>query len=156
MKTEDIEIAIASYFDTRKVVIVPNLYWGLGFQHELDLAVVTHNNYIWEIEIKISKSDLKADAKKKHGHYSNKVKRLYFAVPKELQEDALILIPERAGLFIVDENRRVELIKKPITNVLARPLEQKEIEHLHKLIQMRFWTLKRNVYYYGKSQEEVK
>lgn len=102
MKTEDIELAINNYFNyNRRYVIVPNISWGLGFQHELDLLVLTNNNHVWEVEIKVSKSDLKADLKKRHGHYSNKIRRLYFAVPKELQEDALLLIPERAGLFVV-------------------------------------------------------
>jgi hypothetical protein len=155
MKTEDIELAINNYLNyNRRFVIVPNISWGLGFQHELDLLVLTNKNYVWEVEIKISKSDLKADLKKRHGHYSNKIRRLYFAVPKFLEKDALLLIPERAGLFLVERNEsglsKVELIKKPKTNLLAVPLEPQEIEHLYKLIQLRYWTLKRNLYNYQK------
>lgn len=147
MHSGDIEYALAQHLNTRQNLIVPNISWGLGFSYEIDLLVVTPNNYAWEIEIKISKKDLKADIKKKHGHYNIKIKRLYFAVPLQLKEDALLLIPERAGLFIVYDSGRVELIKPPTINLNAQPLTTKEIDHLYKLSMMRMWSFKRKLYY---------
>jgi hypothetical protein len=140
----DIEIALANYLDYRINVIVPNISWGLRI-HEVDLLVLTPSNYVWEIEIKTSIADLKADLKKPHGHYSNKIKRLYFAVPYNLKEQALSLIPERAGLFIIEKNSRVVLIKTPKLNITAKKLSEKDINHLYRLAAMRIWTLKEHL-----------
>lgn len=137
----DIEIALANRFEYYRNVIVPNVSYGLHI-HECDLLILSKNNYATEIEIKISKSDLRADSKKKHGHYSNKIKRLFFAVPENLKEDALKLIPERAGLFLVKDNNYVELIKNAKINKNARPLSNKEIIKLYQLASMRIWPLK--------------
>ena len=61
MNSCEIEIAIAKHFNTRVNLIVPNIYWGLGFDYELDLIIVTQSHYAWEVEIKTSISDLKAE-----------------------------------------------------------------------------------------------
>jgi len=146
----DIELALARHLNVNQNVIVPNISWGLHL-HEIDLLVLTQSGYAWEIEIKISLSDLKADKKKHHQHFSNKIKRLYFAVPIELQEQALTLIPERAGLFVVGGKAyrggvAVQLIKAPQINIQARPFNPEEINHLYKLATLRMWNLKEIVY----------
>lgn len=100
------------------------------------------SNYAYEIEIKISISDLKADKKKKHCHKSNRIKQLYFAIPLILLEKAESLIPERAGIYTVDEHKRVRLYRKPKINKEARKLNEKELIKLGKLSSMRVWNLK--------------
>ena len=159
MHAGDIEIAIARYLNPRQNLIVPNVSWGLGL-YEKDLLVLTQSGYAWEIEIKVSLSDLIADKKKIHHHYSEKIKRLYFAVPEALQEKALLHIPDRAGLFIIgtsEEHRRncvrygltnpyVRLIKSPKINQLARKFTDKEIKKLYELAAMRIWSLKEVIY----------
>lgn len=65
LNARDIEIAIAKMFNYRMNVIVPNVSWGLGLRCECDLLIVSQRRYATEIEIKVSKSDIKAD-KKKH------------------------------------------------------------------------------------------
>jgi len=77
------------------------------FNDECDFFCITKTGYAIEIEIKISRSDYKADLKKtqKHEKYGDKTKtykpnRFYYAVP-----NGLILpeeIPEYAGLIYVD------------------------------------------------------
>lgn len=159
MHAGEIEVAIARHLNPRQNLIVPNVSWGLGL-FEKDLVVLTPSNYAWEIEIKVSKPDLIADKKKTHGHSSNLMKRLYFAVPEELQEEALKHIPERAGLFIVgtsEEHRRncityglsnpyVRLVKAPKINMFARKLNSQEIKKLYELAAMRIWSLKEVIY----------
>jgi len=145
MHSGEIELALARYFDTRENLIVPNISWGLNL-HEIDLLVLNSSNYAYEIEIKISLSDLKADQNKKHQHLSNKIKRLYFAVPLELKLEALKYIPERSGLFIVEDNTRVTLIKLPIINKNARKFNDNEIKKLYELSNMRLWNLKEIIY----------
>ncbi|MGE8565216.1 MAG: hypothetical protein ACN6PV_02055 [Achromobacter sp.] len=48
-------------FNRKYLVVVPNCIWT---GHECDLLVVTENLRIIDVEIKISRADLKADAKK--------------------------------------------------------------------------------------------
>lgn len=106
MKSLDIEIAVMRYFGVRRNLIVPNVSWGISGLHECDLLVLSPHGYATEIEIKISKSDLLADKKKKHGHRHNHIARLFFAVPEILKDFALEHIPERAGLFTVSEDTK--------------------------------------------------
>lgn len=148
----DMQVILARYFNSSSNVIVPNVSWGLGL-HEIDLLILTSSNYAWEIEIKISISDLRADKKKHHAHYSNKIKRLYFAIPEKLQEGALPLIPERAGLLLVAPNHYVRLIKAPIINKAARKFTDKEVQKLYELAAIRLWSLKEVVY---RLQRELK
>jgi hypothetical protein len=140
-----IEVILARYLDPQLNLIVPNVSWGLNI-HEVDLLVVTQCGYAWEIEIKTSLSDLKADGNKKHGHYSEKIKRLYFAVPEELEEQALKYIPERAGLFVIINKEYVKLIKPAKINTMARKLTDEEIKKVHELAAMRLWSLKEIIY----------
>jgi hypothetical protein len=98
MTARDIETRVANYFDYRRNLIVPNASWGVGL-HECDLLILSQRNYATEVEIKISRSDLRADLKKSHGHNSVKIKNLWFAVPFELVPDAAELAPLRAGIL---------------------------------------------------------
>ncbi len=97
--TLDMETALVNYFCPRKNLIVPNVSWGM-FPHEVDLCVLSPSNYASEIEIKISKSDLKQDKKKAHSHECSLIKYLWFAVPEHLAKEVQH-IPERAGIIIV-------------------------------------------------------
>jgi len=105
--------------------------------------VVTKSGYATEVEIKISKQDLKNDLKKKHCHKSNKIKCLYFAAPEELVEFALENIPTRAGLLSV--GLRVNEIKKPELNKESVKWSDKEIFNLLRLGAMRIYTLKQRL-----------
>lgn len=156
----DIELALAHRYKWRQNLIVPNVYYGLNFRYELDLMIVTPSGWATEIEIKVSVADLKADRKKTHNHYSNRIKYLYFAVPEDLRAPALELIPERAGLFIVRpdlelyEYRKTEIIKSPITNKLARKITTSERIKLNELATMRIWSLKEVIYKLQRSNKD--
>jgi len=100
----DIEIALMQHLNIRQNIIVPNVFWGMGFMHECDLFVMSKNNYGHEIEIKTSRADLKADLKKWHGHRNDKISRLSFAIPDYMEKD-IALIPEKAGILIIERVR---------------------------------------------------
>lgn len=141
--SEEIEIALAEYFGIRTCLVVPNVSWGLT-NHECDIAVLTPASCLYEIEIKISKSDLIADKQKRHGHHSNIIRELYFAMPLKLI-DSIEHVPLRAGILIVHENGRVELKRKPGLNKYARKLTDKERYQLARLGTMRIWKLKKRL-----------
>ena len=146
MNSCEIEIAVAEHFNSRTNLIVPNVHWGLNFNYELDLIIVYQSHYASEVEIKISISDLKAEKRKRPGaHYSNKIRRLYFAVPYNLKDESMDLIPERAGLLSVNLVKGfwvVSLEKAPKINTSARKLEEWEVNRLRELAAMRIWSLK--------------
>ena len=141
--SEEIEIAVAGYFGIRTCLVVPNVSWGLT-NYECDIVVLTPASCLYEIEIKISKSDLIADKKKRHGHYSDIIKELYFAMPFRLLNN-VEHVPDRAGILIVHESGRVELKRKPELNKFARKLTEKERYQLARLGTMRIWRLKKRL-----------
>jgi hypothetical protein len=152
MKCIEIEEAVARLFGIRQHIIVPNASWGLGL-HECDLLIVRPSGYAIEVEIKTSKADLKQDAKKSHGHYSEKIKQLYFAVPKDLYDAACEYAPFDAGIITVaasDPEWRLGKLfahierESPIRKN-ARPLNEKEILKAATLGAMRVWSLKRKL-----------
>lgn len=149
MQSRHIEIALAYRWNWRRNLIVPNVHWGLKFRHELDLLIVSAARWATEVEIKVTLGDLRADLKKWHGHQSQRIKRLYFAVPEKLGDRAKDLIPERAGLIIVRPKlqfynfRKTDVVKLAVDNKTARQLSEKEIHKLAMLGSMRIWSLKR-------------
>ena len=76
--TLEMEIALARFINPRVNLVVPNVSWGF-FNHECDLISISKSGFATEYEIKVSKSDLKADKKKKHTHDDNKIKALICA-----------------------------------------------------------------------------
>lgn len=142
----DIECLVAQMFGIRSHIIVPNVSWGFNI-HECDLLIISKSNWAYEVEIKVSKSDLKKDTSKKHGHVSNRIKYLYFAIPEKL-ESSIDLIPERAGIIIIRENKFVsgdfytELIRQPQANKEAVKLTDKDVKQISRLGAMRIWALK--------------
>lgn len=143
MKTTEIEIAIAEHYGIRQNIIVPNISWGLGL-HECDLLVLSSSKYATEIEIKISISDLKKDAKKKHTHYSEKIKYLYFAIPSYLAMH-IEYIPKRAGIYVVNSKHEVFCLAKPVYNIGCRCFTEEEIFQLQRLGIIRTWSLRKKL-----------
>lgn len=104
------------YFNPRVNVCVPNISWGLNL-HECDILVLTPSGLAYEVEIKTSVADLRADAKKSHKHYHKKLAKLYFCVPAKLMDVALAEIPLDAGLLVVDNG---SLLARMVRQARAR------------------------------------
>lgn len=141
----EIEVAISRYFGITKYVIVPNVSWGM-FRYELDLCVLNHRSlYAYEVEIKVSKSDLKRDAKKWHGHdwNYNLIRCLYFAMPEKML-DCIEFVPERAGILLVDPKGHVTTVREPKPNPAAKKWTYEQAYRLARLGTMRVWTYKRS------------
>ena len=152
MKCIEVEEAVARMFGVMAhFAIVPNIASGLWI-HECDLLVVRKSGHAIEVEIKVSKADLKKDAAKRHGHVDrqNRIKELYFAVPKKLYDAALEFAPERAGIITIEPytfySGQTKLVgkvrRKPTINRAARPLTENEMLTVARLGSMRIWGLK--------------
>lgn len=147
----EIEFRLASYFNFRRNIIVPNIHWGMNI-HECDLFIVSNSGYVTEVEIKTSKYDLINDKKKKHEHKSKLIKKIYFAIPESLA-DCIGHIPERAGVIIYADKQTYNrgfkkglmAIRQPIVNTECRKLTEKEIKKVLWLGVMRVWNLKKKL-----------
>jgi hypothetical protein len=137
-------------------VIVPNVSWGL-FSYELDLVVLNNNSfYAYEVEIKVSRGDIKRDLLKRHGHDSykngNAIKDLYFAIPEKLK-NCVELIPERAGVLVVDTEGKVTKLRNPVSNKAAHKWSLEQAFKLARLGTLRIPGLKLKLF---RAQEELK
>lgn len=155
--TPQMECALANYFNYRVNLIVPCVSWGMGI-HECDLFILSQAGYATEVEIKISLADLKADAKKWHGHRSTRIKRLYFAFPLALGNKHPVtitaLVPERAGILYVreprkpgdDDWRQPKVIKsREAVNQKTSRFTTTERYKVARLGAIRIWSLKRKL-----------
>ena len=144
----DIEIAVMHDFSPRRNLVVPNVWWGMNFNHECDILVVTKAGVGTEIEIKTNKYDLINDKKKPHGHSSHKIRRLYFAIPTDLMP-YIEHIPEHAGIIEVykvegENGHRVRYHRTAKENGKYK-FDDKEMQKLGHLGAMRIIDLKRIV-----------
>jgi len=148
--TIEMELAIAEFFDIRKNIIVPNISWGLSGMHECDIFIIKKSRYAIEIEIKISKSDLLADFKKKHNHVDNRIKEFYYAIPIDLLEACENHIPEHVGIIVCERNGRYNSIttrihRETTANKNCRKLNEKEVLKVAVLGTMRIFKLKERI-----------
>ena len=123
------EILLMNYFDIRRNLIVPCVSdWSQLTLFEIDLLVLSKSKYATAIEIKVNKSDLKNDLKKKHisnmkpigefylERYYKNIKYFYYAVPEELEEAALLQIHNFSGLLVAKKcngKNRIIQVRKP-------------------------------------------
>ena len=147
----EMEIAISKLFPIRKHIIVPNVSWGL-LNHEADLIIMRPTGVLIEIEIKVSVADFKRDFEKRHGHRdsSNRISEFYYAIPLNLLDKCLSLIPEEAGIIVVQEFEygkneksiyaKIEKSASKIKN--SRKLTDKEQFQLARLGCLRIFNLK--------------
>ncbi len=152
MKSNEVEIAVSNLINYRTNTIVPNVSWGLGLYHECDMLVLDSQDRFTEIEIKVSASDLKADFKKTHGHYSKIISRLVYALPREIYEKHGSIIPRNCGVIVLEyieigERKILKATWERVVkhNKLKEKPSPKVIRKFMELGCMRIWTLKKHL-----------
>ena len=160
----ELEIAVMKEFNFRQNLIVPNITNMMGLlPFETDMLVLTSSRFAYGFEIKTSKADLKADFKKrqhtlfnefKNGktgleRYFGKFKYFYYAVPEQLKDEALKLIPEFCGLWVY---KKYEYPILPIFYKAKEPKKlfnykwsEKQRYEVARLGTMRIYSLKQNI-----------
>ena len=124
-KSKDISAAFVMYLYEKSHSPISTRFTGMGLS-ECDVISVSKSDYIYEYEIKISRSDFKKDfIKEKHNHilnekftYARKGEQLFrvcnyfnYVVPRDLI--SLDEVPEYAGLIYINEDFTFEIVKKP-------------------------------------------
>jgi len=163
----DIELAIFRLYDIRQHIIVPNVSNQMALvPFETDMLVLTQSGYATGFEIKVSKSDLLADLKKKQYtkfkdkengsllqelYYAKKFKYFYCAVPKNLQEAALSIIPDFVGLYVYEnfEYPKLPTFKcvKEAKKLKTESWSEKDKIEVMRLGCMRIYSLKQSLSY---------
>ena len=145
MNAEFIETVVANYLNPRVNLILPNAYWGLGFSYELDMFVITPSGFGWEVEIKVSRSDLIQDKEKKKwkNYDKGRIKRLYFAIPENLVKD-IEHIPDKAGVLSITEKGLIRK-RREAKNISSYKFTDKERLKAMHLCCMRVWNLKKRL-----------
>ncbi len=126
MRTNDIKFVLMKSLYEKSSSIFCTNFQAMGFS-ECDVLRITPSNIVYEYEIKTSRSDFKADFKKKYKHsrLSNTISKnneyikwsghpgipnyFTYVVPKDMVKPTEI--PEYAGLIYV-EGDNIEIIKK--------------------------------------------
>ncbi len=139
MKAKDLQRIIGqSFHDSQRIVAFNFEGNGLG---ECDIITLTNANLIYEYEVKISRSDFKADFKKRFKHeklsgkWIDKIKSntfnipnyFYFACPKDLIKPEEV--PEYAGLIYAWD-------KKYTAGVYDSSFNIKEVEKTQNYLKM--------------------
>ena len=134
---------IANYFGWRQDVIVPNVSWGAGIDYEIDLLIIKSSLYCHEIEIKVSKADIKKDlTKAKCAHNANFVKYFSYAVPEHLKDCEYL--PSDCGLIAVKDDGECYTVRPPRRNKRANKITVEKYLKILRLCNFRMWNLKRN------------
>lgn len=141
IKTKDLEIAVLLHERQSELKSLrTSLPW------ECDVLTVTKSGYATEWELKISRSDFKADFKKpKHRQFEKgkggMIKHFYYVVPEGLV--SVDEIPTYAGLMYVrkKDDKRWLIQVKQAPKLQCKKLNQKTIRRLYRSMMFRFLKL---------------
>jgi hypothetical protein len=138
---------------------VPNCTW-IG--HECDILVVAKNLKVIDVEVKVSRSDLRADIRKdkwwrRTGFWTggkrpepvriewpDRVWKHYYCIPSEIWTDDLLdAIPKCSGVLLIrDDGRPVPrvVVRRRVTACPdAKPLKPEAIVTIARLASLRMW-----------------
>lgn len=153
-------------FQRKAIVLVPNCNWT---GHECDLMVVTNDLRVIDVEVKISRADLKADAKKdkwwhrQYGawnpetrrqdmfstarHHPPRVWKHYYALPAAIWDDKLLdcLASPSSGVIILREGRYqgdnyvATVVRRATPCKDAQKLTPAQAVDVARLANLRYW-----------------
>lgn len=160
MNESMIAAALAHGLFHRRVLVVPNCGWTGS---ECDLLVLTQDLRIVDVEIKISRQDLKADIKKdkwwvtrpwsRSNHqrlrreWPDKCWKHYYAVKADVWHASLLAtIPTASGVILVAPDGRcnagvkLDIIRQAKPNKDAKPICPADAIDLARLASLRMWA----------------
>ena len=146
-------------FEQKHLIIVPNCGWT---GDECDLLVVTRDLRIIDVEIKISRSDLKADARKNKWYHlwdwrvdkqfggrrrprewPRKVWKHYYALPEKIWTPDLadVISPKSGVLLMYERNDNIRMTvkrrAKPCRD--AEKIAVEDAVNIARLASLRMW-----------------
>lgn len=134
MTTEMLELGVYKLFmeNGNYQAMIPRVHRKFKI-HECDLIVVTTDDFIYEIELKVTVQDCKRDLEKEHQHKDmySRLKYQYFAVPLSILEECIPNIPEHFGIIAIeDESLDGAFVRKATINKKYRRISKGELINL--------------------------
>lgn len=132
--------------------ILMDRYWKIGERqdqysgcYEADFLYIVKSSYLYEVEIKISFADFKADQKKNKYHDHPDVKGFYYFVPQELyskHKDEIRATCKEKGAGLIVDGHPITTILKPKVRKEVKPLTDNGYIHYLRLFAKK-WVRKR-------------
>ncbi len=166
LNTIQLEVAVYNHYWRKTFAILDKIYIG---SHECDILLIQNNQYITEVELKISIQDLKRDFKKKvyndhpifkswkiektKKNIKKLIRKKYYCVPKELYNKHILLIeeliPKEHGILLGFKSKNGNLCiiekRKPQINITATKLINSELINLLRCQTHRIWRIRKNL-----------
>jgi hypothetical protein len=145
---------VRSHFPPRTWAVCPNVNWMLPW--EADIYAVSKKGMKHEVEIKVTKADLKNDAKKWKWSPRNTIQPVaafldcfWYAVPAFMEaEGRAAAQARRAGLFVIERRadgfiEAREVMAAPRLRPLTRDVEKLRDRRnvVWRLCSLRYWNL---------------
>lgn len=130
------QLLLASTFNWFHNRIFPNVHFR---ECEMDLAVVTRARRLWEIEIKLTASDWRADEHKRKwaGTSRRYISRFFYAVPAELAENIPAFVPSTTGIIVLGDWYAPTV--RPAKLMQAEKITDDQMWRLYESTYNRFW-----------------
>lgn len=127
-------------------ICIPNVVLFDKGRTEVDLLIITQNNTLIEVEIKVSIQDFKKDFQKKKFHNHEDISRIYFAFPLTLFEKykdfILDKLPKEFGIITVkgiNQDSKVQRLAAKRSNTVIS--EEEKINYM-RLCSMKWLKIK--------------
>lgn len=152
--------AVINTLFKRKYLAVPNCGWT---GHEADLLVVDKTLRLIDVEVKVSRADLKQDLTKDKWYtrrpwrrhttqatavrkeWPDQVWKHYYALPADIWQDSLLTsIPAVSGVLLLTINKQgktlVKVVRWAKPNRDAKPISAADAIDIARLISLRYWA----------------
>lgn len=114
--------------------------------YEAAFLYITNSNYLYEVEVKISISDFRADQKKNKYHDHPDVRGFYYFVPQELysryKNEIRAMCKEKGAGLIVD-GHSITTVLKPKVRKEVKPLTDNGYIHYLRLFAKKWVRVRR-------------
>lgn len=115
--------------------------------YEADFLYITKSDYLYEVEVKISIADFRADQTKNKYHDHPDVRGLYYFVPQELysryKNEIRAMCKEKGAGLIVD-GYPITTVLKPKVRKEVKPLTDNGYIHYLRLFAKKWVRVRRN------------
>lgn len=115
--------------------------------YEADFLYITKSDYLYEVEVKISIADFRADQKKNKYHDHPDVRGFYYFIPQELynkHEDEIKTTCKEKGAGLIVDGHSITTVLKPKVRKEVKPLTDNGYIHYLRLFAKKWVRVRRN------------
>lgn len=121
-----------------------------SFEYEADFLYITKGRYLYEVEIKLSIADFRADQQKTLYHNFPDVRGFYYCMPMELyakHKEEVLRVCQKKGAGLIVESNEFKVIKKAPQRKSVEPLTDSKYLHYIRLFAKKWVRSRKEVHY---------